>query len=190
MSERTSIYDSMAVRQCRRRLGDVHRGRWSPLDRPNAARARSYDERLLAGHRTRRRGARLLMPERRQKKASTVAAPSTTGRGSVYQRTSDGRWVGSFLVDGRRFTVSATTEPQARKALIRKQGEVARDGAPDPGISNRATVKGYADVWINTSRPGSDRKRSPRTGPASTKPSTPPSGTANSSPSPPPICAP
>jgi integrase len=79
--------------------------------------------------------------ERRQK-------PGQYGSGSVYRRASDGRWVGSFLVDGRRFTVTATTEPQARKLLIRKQGEVARDGAPDPGVSNRATVKGYADVWI------------------------------------------
>jgi len=80
------------------------------------------------------------------------------GSGSVYQRASDGRWLGSIVVGFtpsgglRRKYVSGKTERQAQQrldALRRKieRGEVAADG-----VSNRTTVKTWSDSWLETTQ--------------------------------------
>jgi integrase len=80
-------------------------------------------------------------------------SPGQYGIGSVYPRA-DGRWVGAFLAgyttDGkrRRITVTAKTERECRKKLERKRGDVARNGVPEQGASDRTTVKGWSEKWM------------------------------------------
>jgi integrase len=75
------------------------------------------------------------------------------GTGSVYQRTSDGRWFGAiqagYLPSGgrRTITVSAADEATAKRRLRDKQRELERDGLPEVG-GGRVTVKAWADVWL------------------------------------------
>lgn len=73
------------------------------------------------------------------------------GTGSVYQRKSDGRWLGTieagYTKTGarRRITVSAATEVKAKEKLKAKMRELARG---DQSGSSRATVKTWADEWL------------------------------------------
>src|SRR5437868_5580124 len=74
------------------------------------------------------------------------------GTGSVHQRKSDGRWIGTidvgFTSDGkrRRVAVTATTEAEAKRRLKEKKLEV------DTGVvtttSTRTTVKAWAEEWL------------------------------------------
>lgn len=74
------------------------------------------------------------------------------GEGSVYQRKSDGLWVGTieagWTASGarRRVTVSGKTEAIARRKLRDKKLEIERDG--NTSVSQRATVKSWAEQWL------------------------------------------
>lgn len=76
------------------------------------------------------------------------------GSGAVYQRASDGRWVGSidagWTAHGtrRRLTVTDRTEAGAKAKLETKRRALARDETAAPGTSARATVKTWADQWL------------------------------------------
>lgn len=76
------------------------------------------------------------------------------GNGSVYQRASDGRWIGAaaagWTASGsrRRVTVSATTEAEAKRKLRKKVAEIEVHGAPEVGRGSSTTVKSWADVWL------------------------------------------
>ncbi len=73
--------------------------------------------------------------------------------GGLSQRSSDGRWVGKISAGwnaaGRRryIYVSGKTEAEAKRKLLDKQREIAKDGLPSAGTS-RATVKTWADEWL------------------------------------------
>jgi integrase len=77
------------------------------------------------------------------------------GAGSVYQRASDGRWLGSIDLgwgaDGkrRRKVVSAKTKPAAVRKLADAQKDLARHGIT---ASKVATVKTYLEEWLTTIR--------------------------------------
>lgn len=85
-----------------------------------------------------------------------MAAPRRRehGSGSIYQRASDGRWIGALQAGWtttgarRRITVSAATRAECRRKLDRKAAELATTGAPETGVSRHATVKSWADVWV------------------------------------------
>lgn len=72
------------------------------------------------------------------------------GSGSVYQRASDGLWIGSkdhgFTESGgrRRITVSARTEAAARRRLRDKIAELERGEA----TGGRMTVKSWTDAYL------------------------------------------
>lgn len=74
------------------------------------------------------------------------------GAGSVYQRSSDGRWFGvidaGWTENGtrRRITVSAKTEAAVKVKLRDKRRDLDVDG--DTQVSSRATVKTWADEWL------------------------------------------
>lgn len=85
------------------------------------------------------------------------------GSGSLYQRASDGMWIGSITHGHtstgarRRITVSDKTEAGARRKLREKRAEIERNGLPTVGA--RVTVKAWAEEWLQqaerTMRPGS-----------------------------------
>lgn len=76
--------------------------------------------------------------------------------GSVYQRQSDGLWVGTleagFTASGgrRRLTVSGKTEAIARRKLRDKRLQIDREGVPSTG--GRATVKRWSEEWLESRR--------------------------------------
>lgn len=79
--------------------------------------------------------------------------------GSVSQRKSDGRWIGAVMTGDwtpqgtrKRVTVSADTEAECKRKLERLKGEIARNGAPDPG-TRRATVKSWSEEWLSRIQP-------------------------------------
>jgi hypothetical protein len=76
--------------------------------------------------------------------------------GSVFQRTSDGRWMGvlqaGFNTNGKRrvITVSSAKPGDAGKAEVNRKldrliADIARNGTPSGG---RVTVKTWADEWL------------------------------------------
>ena len=73
------------------------------------------------------------------------------GTGSITQRK-DGRWIGAFdagwTAKGtrRRITVSAKTKPECKRKLDARKQQFDRDGTSD--VSTKATVKSWADQWI------------------------------------------
>ena len=75
------------------------------------------------------------------------------GSGSVYQRASDGRWVGTVEAGvsargtRRRITVTGKSRAEATKALNRRRADIARDGLPAAGT--RPTVNTWAAVWLD-----------------------------------------
>lgn len=75
------------------------------------------------------------------------------GSGSVYQRASDGRWIGAlqagYTARGtiRRVTVSAATEAEAKRRLRAKQREL--DAGNTPTGSGRPTVKTWSATWLD-----------------------------------------
>jgi integrase len=76
------------------------------------------------------------------------------GSGSLYQRASDGRWIGSLVAGHtetgapRRITVSATTETEAKRRLDAKRREIERDGVPDQSVRAGTTVNAWAQTWL------------------------------------------
>lgn len=79
------------------------------------------------------------------------------GTGSIYQRSSDGRWMGALVVgvtrDGkpRRVTVSAATEAAAKTKLKTLEAKVAAEGPSIAGVSSLATVSTWSSTWLKTS---------------------------------------
>lgn len=73
------------------------------------------------------------------------------GSGSVYQRASDGRWLGTieagYTKTGarRRITVTGHTEVEAKANLKKKMRTLARG---EEATSSRVTVKAWADDWL------------------------------------------
>lgn len=78
-------------------------------------------------------------------------AKSAYGAGSVYQRGSDRKWIGSFdagwTASGsrRRITVTGKTEADARRKL---RDKIKAHEAGELGTSSRTTVKTWADEWL------------------------------------------
>lgn len=84
--------------------------------------------------------------------APTRSAPGEYGNGSLYQRSSDGRWIGTleagYTKNGarRRVTVTAKTEVECKRKLRDKRSQIAKDGQAT--ASNRMTVKAWSDKWL------------------------------------------
>lgn len=101
----------------------------------------------------RRKGSRHVAPAERRR---------TYGAGSVYQRKSDGRWVGTIEAGytrtgaRRRLVVTAKTEAEVKRRLRDRQRKFqSEDG--EATVSDRTTVKAWSDQWLkiteHTSRP-------------------------------------
>lgn len=77
------------------------------------------------------------------------------GSGSLFQRSSDGRWIGTIDTgwgpDGRRKrkTVSAKTKAEATRKLAAVQRDIARHGISS---ATSTTVKAYLEDWLTTVR--------------------------------------
>lgn len=95
---------------------------------------------------------------------SSKTGRRSPGDGSVYQRASDGLWVGvieaGYTSRGtrRRVSVTARTEKECRRKFQDRRREIARTGIPAEGARRGTTVKAYADEWLKiretTARPG------------------------------------
>ena len=70
--------------------------------------------------------------------------------GSVYRR-SDGYWCASLQVNGKRKTVYARTEKDAKRKLTGLERQVVRVGALPAGSTR--TLGHLLDVWLDTTRP-------------------------------------
>lgn len=74
------------------------------------------------------------------------------GTGSVYQRASDGRWIGTFQAGWtergtrRVLTVSATTEAECKRRLIKRQREHDTDSGAVKG--GHTTVRSWCETWL------------------------------------------
>lgn len=74
------------------------------------------------------------------------------GSGSVYQRSSDGRWIGTFQAGWtergtrRVVTVSATTEAECKRRLVKRQREYEADSGAVGG--GHRTVKSWCEAWL------------------------------------------
>ena len=75
--------------------------------------------------------------------------PSRRGRGegSIYRRGDDGRWVGAFSRDGRRWTVTGMTRQEAQRKLTALVREIEQGGALG---DSRQTVGQYWMTWLET----------------------------------------
>jgi integrase len=77
------------------------------------------------------------------------------GSGSIYQRSSDGRWIGTFESGWtskgtrRRITVSAKTQAECKRRLRDKRLAVDRG---ELGTSERTTVKAWAETYLEMRR--------------------------------------
>lgn len=75
------------------------------------------------------------------------------GTGTIFQR-GDGMWIGRIEAgwdakgDRRRVQVSAKTEAECKRRLVKKRRQLDTEGAPAVGVSDRATVKAWADTWL------------------------------------------
>lgn len=65
--------------------------------------------------------------------------------GSVYQRSSDGRWVAALWVGGRKLTRYAPTKKQAQEKLAALQRELGLGHLAPP---TRLTLAQWADQWL------------------------------------------
>lgn len=78
--------------------------------------------------------------------------PRQYGSGSLYQRSSDGRWIGVVQAGWtdrgtrRTVTVSGKTEAEARRKLDRKRHELANDS--NASGDARITVKAWSETWL------------------------------------------
>lgn len=92
----------------------------------------------------------------------TVAAMSIDqrrdyGSGAVFQR-SDGMWIGRIEAgwnasgNRRRVQVSAKTEDECKRRLVKKRREIEASGLPVEGVSGKTTVKTWAENWIEGRR--------------------------------------
>ncbi len=75
----------------------------------------------------------------------------SNGEGSLYQRESDGRWVGAVVVEGRRRAVSGASQREAREKLRALQSAI-EDGLPITA-GRSITVAGYLAQWCDVTLP-------------------------------------
>lgn len=74
------------------------------------------------------------------------------GSGSIYQRKSDGRWLGTYEAGWtargtrRRRTVSAKTPTEARRKLL--AAIRSAQTAEEPAVGGKPTVKKWAEAWL------------------------------------------
>lgn len=80
-------------------------------------------------------------------------APRDYGTGSIFQR-SDGMWIGRIEAgwnasgNRRRIQVSAKTEAECKRRLVKKKRELDEQGVPPEDIKANATVKSWSDTWL------------------------------------------
>lgn len=81
------------------------------------------------------------------------------GTGSLYQRSTDGRWIGQiqagYLSNGKKrviYVSSNVSEADCKKKLDAKVREIARNGLPDGKVNGRTTVKVWGDQWLETQK--------------------------------------
>jgi len=67
------------------------------------------------------------------------------GEGSVYQRASDGRWIGAIMLDGQRKSVSAKTRAEVNRKLTRLRADLDRGL---PMVTGGKTVAKFLDEWL------------------------------------------
>lgn len=67
------------------------------------------------------------------------------GDGSIYQRASDGRWIGAIMVDGQRKSVSAKTRAEKNRKLTRLRADLDRGL---PMVTGGKTVAKFMDEWL------------------------------------------
>jgi len=85
-----------------------------------------------------------------------VSGRATNGEGSLYQRKSDGRWIGAVLLgyteDGKalRKTVSGKTRPEAIRKLRTLQRQLD-DGLPPP--DDQIRIAEVLDRWVEDTLP-------------------------------------
>jgi hypothetical protein len=80
------------------------------------------------------------------------------GEGSIYRRTSDGRWVGTIMLgrlpDGRadrpKVTGATRGEVQRQLAALRKKADEGMRGDP---AKERQTVRQYFEMWLGVVQP-------------------------------------
>lgn len=78
------------------------------------------------------------------------------GTGSVYQRSSDGRWIGTLDVGTsstgtrRRPSVTAKTEAECNRKLRDLARKIAKEGVPAPNARTSDTVRTYAERWLES----------------------------------------
>ena len=68
------------------------------------------------------------------------------GDGSIYQRKSDGRYVGSFYIDGERKSVYGDTRKEAKAKLEVAQSQAA---AGTLIASNKQRLSEYLEYWLS-----------------------------------------
>ena len=77
------------------------------------------------------------------------------GSGSIYQRSSDGRWIGTIEAGWtargtrNRVTVSAKTEAECKRRLRDKKLAIDRG---EVGNTERTTVKAWAETYLEIGR--------------------------------------
>src|SRR5258708_2346310 len=67
------------------------------------------------------------------------------GDGTIYQRASDQRWVGSFLVEGRRKYVYGKTQREAREKLRKAQADQEQGQLVKMAPQ---TLRHYLEQWL------------------------------------------
>ncbi|WP_040319999.1 tyrosine-type recombinase/integrase [Aeromicrobium marinum] len=79
--------------------------------------------------------------------------PRDYGSGSVFQR-SDGLWIGRIEAgwtakgERRRIQVSAKTEAECKRRLVKKKRELAEHGVPTEGLASTTSVKVWSEQWL------------------------------------------
>jgi integrase len=100
----------------------------------------------------------MLRQARRHRRQADAGGPPVTrarGEGSLYQRASDGKWVGAVtLEDGGRRVVYAETQAQALKKL-RAVRRAVEDGLPVTAA--RLTLGSYLEGWLTVTLPSKVR---------------------------------
>jgi integrase len=76
-----------------------------------------------------------------------MATRRGNGGGSVYQRGSDGKWVASVVVGGRRISRYLASEKEARSALATMLDEARRQALTPPC---RVTLAEWSKTWLST----------------------------------------
>jgi integrase len=74
------------------------------------------------------------------------------GEGSVYHRTSDGRWCAvippSKSGAARPITLTGATEKEARDRRDARMRDIIRNGPPSASVAERTTVQTWAKKWL------------------------------------------